>query len=72
MIFLFQDCFKSFWNNHKVIHKKDKPVYNPWPSFKFTGRLRPAPVVSTITCTNIRLYYLNSTLHTEDTLYESF
>lgn len=68
-----QDCFKSSWKIHKVVHQKPSrgkwpklsylhqslPLflsyigsvnshYNPWPSFQFTGPLRPAPLVSLI------------------------
>nr|ACO12085.1 Methionine aminopeptidase 1 [Lepeophtheirus salmonis] len=42
--FCSQDCFKSSWNTHKLIHKRAKEfTYNPWPRFKFTGNLRPFP-----------------------------
>lgn len=46
--FCGQDCFKSSWKGHKVIHllakgKEDKNVYNPWPYYTFTGKLRPFP-----------------------------
>ncbi|XP_011408403.1 PREDICTED: methionine aminopeptidase 1-like [Amphimedon queenslandica] len=44
--FCSQDCFKGFWGTHKLVHKKTSS-YNPWPSFKFTGPLRPAPVTPT-------------------------
>lgn len=33
------------WNEHKKVHKKPTEVnYNPWPSFKYTGTLRPYPL----------------------------
>lgn len=45
--FCSQECFKTNWSEHKLIHfeqKSDKPVeYNPWPSFQYTGPLRPYP-----------------------------
>ncbi|KAL1914529.1 uncharacterized protein VTP21DRAFT_8243 [Calcarisporiella thermophila] len=48
--FCSQECFKKNWSLHKVLHlAKEGPVspaankpYNPWPSYKFTGSLRPA------------------------------
>ena len=49
---LSQDCFKGFWKDHKAVHKKSSapkqppPNYNPWPGFKFTGKLRPYPLVT--------------------------
>ncbi|CAH3123419.1 unnamed protein product [Porites lobata] len=51
--FCAQDCFKQNWTEHKRVHKivkaaakieDSKPaVYNPWPGFKFSGKLRPWP-----------------------------
>ncbi|XP_014214084.1 methionine aminopeptidase 1 [Copidosoma floridanum] len=49
--FCSQDCFKGNWKSHKVLHQLAKGgnkndstnEYNPWPSFQFTGKLRPAP-----------------------------
>ncbi|KAL0267995.1 UNVERIFIED_CONTAM: hypothetical protein PYX00_010097 [Menopon gallinae] len=51
--FCSQDCFKGTWKTHKILHKIAKGpgeeipqgdgVYNPWPSFRFTGKLRPFP-----------------------------
>ncbi|KAH9643318.1 hypothetical protein HF086_012988 [Spodoptera exigua] len=49
--FCNQDCFKKSWKNHKIIHSLAKGEstdassveYNPWPSFSFTGKLRPFP-----------------------------
>ncbi|KAF7266901.1 hypothetical protein GWI33_019829 [Rhynchophorus ferrugineus] len=49
--FCSQECFKSNWKSHKIIHslakgegnnKKDD-TFNPWPYYNFTGRLRPYP-----------------------------
>ncbi|KAI8908965.1 peptidase M24, structural domain-containing protein [Gorgonomyces haynaldii] len=49
-----QDCFKQGWPQHKNFHQP-KELYNPWPSYKYTGPLRPVypltprrPVKSTI------------------------
>ncbi|KAI0849099.1 methionine aminopeptidase [Daldinia vernicosa] len=48
--FCSQDCFKSAWVEHKKIHKAflnkrqnatGTGTYNPFPSFYFTGPLRP-------------------------------
>ncbi|KAI8960092.1 methionine aminopeptidase [Daldinia sp. FL1419] len=46
--FCSQQCFKSAWAEHKEIHKsvlnkiQNAPgTYNPFPSFYFTGPLRP-------------------------------
>lgn len=49
-----QECFKSFWAEHKKIHKKAKAEsteksvlddpYSPWAGFRFTGTLRPGKV----------------------------
>ncbi|KAH8293670.1 hypothetical protein KR054_002644 [Drosophila jambulina] len=50
--FCSQPCFKGFWKEHKAIHALaaggSKPAegdggYNPWPHFRFTGKLRPFP-----------------------------
>lgn len=52
--FCSQDCFKSSWKTHKLIHKlvensendkKSKSVenHNPWPHYHFSGKLRPYP-----------------------------
>jgi len=52
--FCSQECFKSNWDLHKNLHKlaksdvasqsskKGSGLFNPWPGYKFTGRLRPA------------------------------
>ena len=48
---ILKDCFKGFWKDHKIVHKKKSSVkpspsnYNPWPGFRFTGKLRPYPLV---------------------------
>uniref|UniRef100_A0A6M2DED1 Methionine aminopeptidase n=1 Tax=Xenopsylla cheopis TaxID=163159 RepID=A0A6M2DED1_XENCH len=50
--FCSQECFKSSWKTHKIIHniaqgEGNKPstnsVYNPWPTYQYTGCLRPYP-----------------------------
>ncbi|XP_065577851.1 methionine aminopeptidase 1-like [Artemia franciscana] len=48
--FCSQECFKSSWSVHKVLHQtKGSSVstsgngYNPWPSYTFSGSLRPYP-----------------------------
>ncbi|KAK2749920.1 Methionine aminopeptidase 1 [Myotisia sp. PD_48] len=38
--FCSQDCFKSSWGEHKAIHKTTE-FHNPFPTFPFTGSLRP-------------------------------
>ncbi|KAI0165129.1 methionine aminopeptidase 1 [Hypoxylon sp. FL1284] len=38
--FCSQDCFKKNWNGHKALHKSTG-FYNPFPTFSFTGSLRP-------------------------------
>ena len=42
--FCSQDCFKASWNFHKLVHTLN-PVkeskYNPFPNFRYTGKLRP-------------------------------
>jgi len=52
--FCNQECYKSNWDLHKNLHKlaksdvasqsskKGTGLFNPWPGYKFTGRLRPA------------------------------
>uniref|UniRef100_L7M8Z5 Methionine aminopeptidase n=1 Tax=Rhipicephalus pulchellus TaxID=72859 RepID=L7M8Z5_RHIPC len=49
--FCSQDCFKGNWDSHKQVHRVVKnakaaasAAYNPWPSFSFTGKLRPYPL----------------------------
>lgn len=54
--FCSQDCFKGYWDCHRILHKNAKSkeatistglqVYNPWPSYNFTGLLRPYPVTA--------------------------
>ncbi|KAK7014889.1 methionine aminopeptidase [Favolaschia claudopus] len=48
--FCGQECFKSGWKNHKILHNIVKldpngigqdGTVNPWPNFKYTGALRP-------------------------------
>ncbi|XP_058806407.1 methionine aminopeptidase 1 isoform X2 [Phymastichus coffea] len=47
--FCTQDCFKSSWKAHKILHQLakgtnqiDSEEYNPWPYYQFSGKLRPA------------------------------
>ncbi|KAJ7063278.1 peptidase M24, structural domain-containing protein [Mycena amicta] len=45
-LFCGQECFKSGWKAHKIIHNVANGVnpdgtYNPFPSFSFTGSTRP-------------------------------
>ncbi|KAI8796544.1 methionine aminopeptidase 1 [Biomphalaria glabrata] len=57
--FCSQECFKGAWGEHKKLHKlakaqengekSDNDNYNPWPGFRFTGSLRPAPLSATRT-----------------------
>ena len=49
--FCSQECFKGNWDLHKALHKlakgnsatcsKPNRSFNPWPGYKFTGKLRP-------------------------------
>ncbi|EZA51002.1 hypothetical protein DMN91_008672 [Ooceraea biroi] len=47
--FCSQDCFQGSWKMHKVIHQLAKGEsskisgnnYNPWPTYTYTGKLRP-------------------------------
>ncbi|XP_066251886.1 methionine aminopeptidase 1 isoform X1 [Euwallacea similis] len=49
--FCSQECFKSNWKTHKVIHalakgegnEKKDDSYCPWPYYNYTGKLRPFP-----------------------------
>ncbi|XP_074648327.1 methionine aminopeptidase 1-like [Tubulanus polymorphus] len=51
--FCNQECFKNSWKEHKAVHAKAKNEakaasealsnYNPWPGYRFTGKLRPYP-----------------------------
>ncbi|RMX49436.1 hypothetical protein pdam_00013340, partial [Pocillopora damicornis] len=62
--FCAQDCFKQNWSEHRKVHKSakaaddnNKPVtYNPWPGYRFTGKLKPWPQPSVLiyNCTNTR------------------
>jgi len=56
--FCQQECFKSNWKTHKLIHKKQDTSdskssqstgnsissYNPYPGYRYTGKLRPFPL----------------------------
>lgn len=45
--FCTQECFKSSWGFHKLLHcasSSSPDHYNPWPYYPFTGSLRPAPL----------------------------
>lgn len=56
-LLLSKTCFKGNWNEHKKVHTTKKLIdsvnaisvadanYNPWPSYAFTGTLRPYPQV---------------------------
>ncbi|RAL60034.1 hypothetical protein DID88_000660 [Monilinia fructigena] len=37
--FCSQDCFKKSWSEHKKVHNPG--LFNPFPTFPFTGALRP-------------------------------
>ncbi|KAA6410442.1 MAG: methionine aminopeptidase [Lasallia pustulata] len=40
--FCSQDCFKRSWSAHKAVHKTNATGhFNPFPTFPFTGSLRP-------------------------------
>jgi len=40
--FCSQDCFKRNWTTHKAVHKSQNTgLYNPFPTYPFTGSLRP-------------------------------
>ncbi|KAK3380795.1 peptidase M24, structural domain-containing protein [Podospora didyma] len=41
--FCSQDCFKANWAEHKTIHQvvQSSGTFNPFPTFNFTGPLRP-------------------------------
>jgi len=59
--FCSQECFKGNWDLHKALHKLAKTdtasqsskkgggLFNPWPGYNFTGRLRPAAQSNTRT-----------------------
>lgn len=50
--FCNQTCFKSSWKTHKIVHdlitggthQKSSGQYNPWPYYKYTGKLRTFPL----------------------------
>ncbi|RWS20295.1 Methionine aminopeptidase 1-like protein, partial [Leptotrombidium deliense] len=44
VFFCSQQCFKSNWKEHRIIHKKEAEVYDPWPFYSFSGPLRPYPI----------------------------
>ena len=39
--FCDQDCFKGFWNFHKLLHKKKEEVKDD--GYKYSGPIRPFP-----------------------------
>lgn len=39
--FCSQDCFKKYWGVHKANHNTTKKLYDPFPTFKYTGKIRP-------------------------------
>ncbi|KAI9304153.1 methionine aminopeptidase 1-like protein [Cunninghamella echinulata] len=39
--FCSQDCFKKSWGVHKANHSSTKKLYDPFPTFNYTGKLRP-------------------------------
>ncbi|VDN35301.1 unnamed protein product [Gongylonema pulchrum] len=42
-----QECFKKNWTLHKLTHlvgDASPQKFEPWPSYKYTGTLRPAPL----------------------------
>lgn len=42
-IFCDQNCFRSLWTKHKAIHANSEgKVYDPFPSYAYTGDLRAA------------------------------
>lgn len=49
--FCSQKCFKESYSEHKLVHFNPtdlerpvgKPSFNPWPSYSYTGPLRPYP-----------------------------
>lgn len=42
-VFCNQTCFRTSWATHKAIHQAEdgSEVYNPFPTFSFSGDLRP-------------------------------
>lgn len=43
--FCGQECFKGFWNFHKLLHKKKDEVKDD--GFKYSGPMRPFPYTFT-------------------------
>lgn len=49
--FCGQECFKSFWKQHKIIHllatgtgeDKNSGIVNLYPNYNYSGKLRPWP-----------------------------
>lgn len=47
--FCGQDCFKSNWKSHKILHvlatgeNKNSGVVNLYPNYNYSGKLRPWP-----------------------------
>ncbi|KAJ1860932.1 Methionine aminopeptidase 1 [Coemansia sp. RSA 486] len=41
--FCSQDCFRKSWSTHKAKHQVENPkaTYDPFPSYRYTGSLRP-------------------------------
>ncbi|KAJ2684484.1 Methionine aminopeptidase 1 [Coemansia spiralis] len=41
--FCSQECFRGSWGEHKSVHQVTNPAatYNPFPTYQFTGPLRP-------------------------------
>ncbi|KAH6564211.1 methionine aminopeptidase, type I [Batrachochytrium salamandrivorans] len=41
--FCSQSCFKANWTTHKTVHvtSLDAEPFNPWPTYRYTGSLRP-------------------------------
>ncbi|KAI8340258.1 peptidase M24, structural domain-containing protein [Chlamydoabsidia padenii] len=38
--FCSQDCFKKAWGSHKSNHSSSKKLYDPFPTYNYTGPLR--------------------------------
>jgi len=64
--FCSQECFTTNWRVHKIVHKSisdndareknnktNREVYNPWPGYRFTGKLRAFPVTPNRTVPDI-------------------
>ncbi|KAK9469755.1 peptidase M24, structural domain-containing protein [Lipomyces arxii] len=39
--FCSQDCFKKAWSTHKLLHKQPTKPYDPFPTYAYTGSIRP-------------------------------